>query len=390
MSAFSLFLRNSADFYKILQKGINMEIKKEKWKLSDIQYGPFLGYLKDTTVTDIDYNGKALWIKDINSRRWKVEDDNIKKQLTPEFIRGFAQNVGNLVGKNLNPIDNVIEAETEDLRITILHDSIAVSGLCICIRKTPPVQRITPAVAIEEGYCEEEVLHLLANCVKAKLNMVFCGEPGVGKTECAKFLTAFIPAEEKVITIEDTREIHYREINPGKDCLEWKVNEHFNYEDALKEVLRMNPNRVMLSEVRSTEVQQLVECWTSGITGFTTLHTDDVRKIPDRILNMMPSREDAERLTNDVYVGMDVGILLDTRFNQEKGENRRYINQIAFFSREEEENRCRMLVVNGRLKEKTKDILPEDVKNRMKKMRIEDPFYCLELKQRIDREQEGV
>ena len=45
----------------------------------------------------------------------------------------------------------------------------------------------------------------------------------------------------------------------------------------------MTPNRVMLSEARSTEVKQLAECRTTGITGFTTLHTDDVRKIPDRI-----------------------------------------------------------------------------------------------------------
>ena len=64
----------------------------------------------------------------------------------------------------------------------------------------------------------------------------------------------------------------------------------------------MTPNRVMLSEARSTEVKQLVECLTTGITGFTTLHTDDVRKIPDRMLIMMPSRQDAERLENEVYV----------------------------------------------------------------------------------------
>ena len=171
-----------------------------------------------------------------------------------EFIQSFATNVANLVGKNLTPTDNVIEAETEELRITVIHESVASTGTCICIRKTPPVQRITPKKALEEHYCEEKVLHLLANCVKAKLNMVFCGEPGVGKTECAKFLTAFIPPEQKVITVEDTKEVHYREINPEKDCVELKVNEYFSYNDAMTEVLRMTPNRVMLSEARSTEV----------------------------------------------------------------------------------------------------------------------------------------
>lgn len=358
-----------------------MEI--EKFMLSDAQFGPFLPFLKQDTITDIDYNGKELWVKDIYNKRHKITDTQTTEQLTEGFVRGFAQNVGNLIGKNLNSIDNIIEAETEDLRITILHESIAVSGLCICIRKTPPVQRITPLTAIEEHYCEEEVLHLLANCVKAKLNMVFCGEPGVGKTECAKFLTTFIPPEQKVITIEDTRELHYREINPGKDCLEWRINQYFSYSDALKEALRMNPNRVMLSEARSVEVVKLIECWTTGITGFTTLHTDDVRKIPDRILNMMPSRQDAERLSNDIYIWMDVGILLDTRYNADLEKTERYISQIAFFSRENNRNVCNLAVRGGELVKDRENIIPENIRMKMHREGIGDLFFSEELKTRI-------
>lgn len=361
-------------------------METERFMLSDAQFGPFLPFLNDKSITDIDYNGQELWVKDIFNRRRRVAEPGITEQLTDGFIRGFAQNVGNLVGRNLNPIDNIIEAETEDLRITVLHDAVAVSGLCICIRKTPTVQRITPLSALKEHYCEEEVLHLLANCVKAKLNMVFCGEPGVGKTECAKFLTIFIPPEQKVITVEDTREVHYREINPGKDCVELRVNEHFSYEDALKEVLRMNPNRVMLSEARSVEVKQLVECWTTGITGFTTLHTDDVRKIPDRILNMMPSRQDAERLANDVYVGMDVGILLDTRYHADLEKTERYISQIGFFSRENHKNICNLMVRSGKLVRDKENVIPENIRVKMEKAGIEDPFYSREAEDRIKAE----
>lgn len=211
---------------------------REQLSLSDIQYGPFLPFLRKKDVTDIDYNGRELWIRDIHNIRHKVTDEKIRQRLNEEFIQSFATNVANLVGKNLTPTDNVIEAETEELRITVIHESVASTGTCICIRKTPPVQRITPKKALEEHYCEEKLLHLLANCVKAKLNMVFCGEPGVGKTECAKFLTAFIPPEQKVITVEDTKEVHYREINPEKDCVELKVNEYFSYNDAMTEVLR--------------------------------------------------------------------------------------------------------------------------------------------------------
>lgn len=350
-------------------------MNRTKKELSDVQYGPFLKYLKDDNITDIDFNGRDLWVKDIYSGRYKVHDPDVISQITEKFINDFSVNVSTLIGKNFTPVDNnEIEAETDSLRITIIHQSVAMTGTCICIRKTPPVQRINVESALEKHYCEEKVLHLLANCVKSKLNIVFCGVPGVGKTECSKFLTSFIPKEEKTVTVEDTSEIHYSEINPEKDCVELRVNEYFTYIDAMSSVLRMTPDRVMLSEARSTEVKQLVECWTTGITGFTTLHTDDVRKIPDRILNMMPSRQDADRLENDVYTGLNVGILLDTRMN-DSGKQERYIRQIGFFYRDidHDKNSCIMVVRRGKLVENVK--LPYDIQKKMQKAKITDPFF---------------
>ena len=178
---------------------------REQLSLSDIQYGPFLPFLRKKDVTDIDYNGRELWIRDIHNIRHKVTDEKIRQHLNEEFIQSFATNVANLVGKNLTPTDNVIEAETEELRITVIHESVASTGTCICIRKTPPVQRITPKKALEEHYCEEKVLHLLANCVKAKLNMVFCGEPGVGKSAIAEGLAIRIMQKKVSRVLFDKR-----------------------------------------------------------------------------------------------------------------------------------------------------------------------------------------
>lgn len=142
---------------------------REQLSLSDIQYGPFLPFLRKKDVTDIDYNGRELWIRDIHNIRHKVTDEKIRQHLNEEFIQSFATNVANLVGKNLTPTDNVIEAETEELRITVIHESVASTGTCICIRKTPPVQRITPKKALEEHYCEEKVLHLIGKLRQSKV-----------------------------------------------------------------------------------------------------------------------------------------------------------------------------------------------------------------------------
>lgn len=354
-------------------------------EITEIQYGPFLQYLKRDDITDVDFNGRDLWIRDVNVGRVKVTDKDVIEQLTENFIESFTAAVSNMLGENLTATNPTLEAETGNYRITVVHKSVAITGTGICIRKTLPEQRIKPGKAIQEHYCEEKVLHLLANCVKARLNMVFCGEPGVGKTECAKFLTTFIPEEEKVITVEDTLELHYHEINPGKDCMEIRVNEHYSYADAMSTVLRLTPKRVMLSETRSIEVKYLIQCWTTGISGFTTLHTDDVRKIPDRILNMLENKQDAERLENDVYVGMDVGVLLETRYDPQKEIYERYISQIGFFSRENGKNYCNLIVRNGKL-ENEDIVLPEDIELRMEKSGISNAFYCEELEELMKKE----
>lgn len=236
---------------------------------------------------------------------------------------------------------------------------------------------------VEDEYVAVPVLELLTNCVAAKMNFVFCGEPGAGKTECAKFFSQFIPAGERVITIEDNPEWHYSQINPGKDCVELRINPDFDYTKAIKTCLRQNPSWIMLSEARSTEVKSLLECWSTGIRGFTTLHTDDVRKIPDRILNMMESRMDADRMENDVYSYVDVGILLRKKMSAE-GKLYRYIDQVCFFVREEGRNEIHMQVVDGNLMVRE---LPKGLIVRMKRHGISEPFDNPMIQHRLEGEE---
>lgn len=357
---------------------------EEKFDLSEYQFGPFLPYVKDDLITDIDWNGKELWIKDIYLTNKCVTNHGI----TEKFIDDFAVNVGRLIGIDINPQNVKLEAETDEFRITIVYKSVAMTGTSVNIRRTPPTQRITPYYAIKSNYCDKKVLHLLANFAKAGINIVFCGQPGVGKTECSKFLSTFIPPEEKVITIEDRQEFRYREINPGKRCVALRINENFSFEDALKIVLAMNPDRVMLTEVRSTEVKYLLQCWSSGIPGFTTLHTDDVRNIPDRMLNMMPTRQDAERLVNNVYESLECGVFIDTRYNQETGKTERYIHQVGCFYREKGKNIPLLIARDGKIENEETLFLPDSIRNRLEKKEIKDPLYCEELEKMIQEEEQ--
>lgn len=344
-------------------------------------FGPLYPYIANPQITDVDYNGKDLWIVTTDNRRRKI--DAASEKITPAFLEQFSGRIANEVSRSFNQMENVLEAETETLRITIVHESVAVSGRSFSIRKSLPAIRFSPAEALSNQYCSKEMLELLVNCVLAKMNFVFCGEPAAGKTECAKFFSQFIPANEKVITIEDNPEWHYRQINPGKDCVELKINSRLDYSKAIKTCLRLNPNWLMLSEARSTEAKSLIECWSTGIKGFTTIHTDDVRKIPDRLLNMMEHRLDAQRLVNDIYSYVDVGILLRKKENPKDGICKRYIDQICFFYRKGEDNRIALIARDGKLQ---RAALPEEILERFWREKITNPMECAMVRRMVARD----
>ena len=149
----------------------------------------------------------------------------------------------------------------------------------------------------------------------------------------AKFFSGFISPKERVITIEDTPEWHFKELHPQNDAVELRINDQMDYTGAIRTCLRLNPSWIMLSETRSSEVVYLIEGFSTGVRGITTLHTDDVRKIPDRMLNMAGNRRDARRFENDIYSFLDVGVLLSCREVREPDGTvaiRRYIDQICF------------------------------------------------------------
>ncbi len=343
-----------------------MKVSKEVWNLKEESFGPLLKYVLDDEITDINYNGADVWVEHLRRGIYKAP-----VQLSEEFVNQFSIRVSNVVSEQINKFNNVLEAETDVLRISIIHPSATNTGYALSIRKTPAVMRLTEKGMLREQYCSRGILDFLIHCMKARMNMVFCGRPGAGKTELLKFLTQYIPKEEKVMTIEDNLEIHYREINPGANCVELKVDEElFSYTKAIKTALRQNPQWVLLSEARSMEVKYLLECFSTGLHGLTTLHTDDTRKIPDRIQNMMQDSYAASRLENDIYSFMNVGILLRKKVT-ERREVIRYIDQICLFDRVGETNVMELVAEGGKFVSKK---IPENLKKKFLLENIEDPF----------------
>ncbi|MCI7469405.1 MAG: ATPase, T2SS/T4P/T4SS family [Lachnospiraceae bacterium] len=332
-------------------------------------FGPLYQYIEDDSITDIDFDGRKLWLSNTSNERYSPE-----VQLPADFVNAFAKRVANCVSKQFHKQSPVLEAETDTLRITIVHESAAISGRAICIRKSMPFTRLTREGMTSDGYLSDDMISLLINCVRSKMNMVFCGEPGVGKTECAKFFSQYIPKSQRVITIEDNPEWHYAALNPGSDCVELRINPVMDYTKAIKTCLRLNPKWMMLSEARSKEVVYLMEGFSTGVRGMTTLHTDDVRKVPDRMLNMAGNLRSEGRLENDIYSFIDVAVLirrkLMTRPDGSSGLMR-YVDQIGFFYRKDRDNRCILMLDGG---EKTGEKFPDVIQKKFDEAHIGDPY----------------
>lgn len=331
-----------------------------KLSLPDRAFGDLLKYILDENITDINWSC-GLWINDLEKGRYKVENF----VLNDTFIQQFYTRISNLMNVQFNQNNPLLEAETDNLRISILHDSVTNTGISISIRKTPAIRRINKDRLIQEKYCTEEIDTFMENAIRAHCTVIVGGLPGVGKTEYIKYLTNYIPAFERVYTIEDNLELRYSAINPDKDCVEIKVSENFGYADALKASKRQLPTWVLLAEARGVEVKYLLENISAGVHCLTTIHLDDAGKIPDRLRNMGQNINE-----NDVYSFVDIGVLLQSVVKE--GEKiTRHIAQVMCLSRSEEKNEKVMIYEEGKILTKN---LPEDIMRKFKMAGINNPF----------------
>ena len=318
-----------------------------KLSLPDKAYGNLLKYILDENITDINWS-QGLWVNDLNKGRYKIKgftlDDN--------FIQQFYTRISNLMNVQFNKNNPLLEAETDNLRISILHDSVTNTG-------------ISRDSIVKDDYCNGDIDTFMENAIRAHCTVVVGGLPGVGKTEYVKYLTQFIPAYERVYTIEDNLELRYSAINPGKDCVEIKISDTFGYSEALKASKRQLPTWVLLAEARGEEVRFLMENISAGVHCLTTVHLDDVSKLPDRLRNMGQTINE-----NDVYSFIDIGVQI--RSVVKEGEKiKRKVAQVICLSREDEKNGKTMIYEDGKIL--TKD-LPLDIKRKFELAGIKNPF----------------
>lgn len=279
-------------------------------------------YLSNDKITDIEWDGCNLWITELGKGCYKVD-----KKLTAQFIANLSIRLSNIMKTNFNVANPVMEAHTEDLRISIFHESRSESK-SLTIRKIPTTLRYDHETIVNSKMMPEELLNLLENCVMAHSNIVIGGRPHAGKTELLKYLSGFIPVNEKVVTLEDNAEIHYRQIHPGRKCVPFLVDEKFDYSDAIKACLRHNADWLLLSEARGPEIVELLNALSTGSFCMTTVHVDGAKDIPDRMYNMLGDSGESPRFINNIYRYIDIGMVVKA-----DKQERRIVSELGFFER---------------------------------------------------------
>ena len=317
----------------------------------DFNFDILSDFLSDVLITDINYNGKDLWIDHLAKGR--VTHLNYASH---DLFMNVCARFANAVNLPFNAHSPLLESDFKDLRVSIIHPSVG-GRLSLSIRKTPMSMRMSEEKIIEESYMSLSALKFLRYVVSARCNVMISGMPGAGKTELLKFLTQYISPEDRVISIEDSYEIRYQQLHPNRDCVSMRVSERFSYDDAIKASLRQRPNWVLLSEVRGAEVLNLLNSVSTGTHLISTIHAKNAFEIPRRLLYMLPNADlSSEILMRNIQETIDIGIHIDLQVSD--SGIRRYVREIVSFSKDDP-----VLVYHFQTKKLVRG-LPEQIKER--------------------------
>lgn len=273
-----------------------------------MDFGPLQEYLDNDDITDISYsNNGQLWLKTLSKGIFRVENPAVNNA----FMEKLAFQCSNVMGKSFNAAHPFLDSESAELRMNFVHDSIARNGIACVIRKTPAKIRLERNKILKEKYITEDILDFLVTCVHGHCNIIVCGETGSGKTEFVKYLAANTLENEKIITIEDTLELHLDRIYPTRDIVAMKTNNVASYTDVLVTCMRQNPKWILLSEVRSAEAVMAVRnSISSGHYILSTIHADKAASIPNRMYSLLETNQDIDQFLKSIYRYIQLGVYI--------------------------------------------------------------------------------
>ena len=249
--------------------------------------GPLEPLLADPTISDILVNTySSIYIE----RRGKLEKTAIAFK-DDEHLMRVIERIVSTVGRRIDEAQPMVDARLQDgSRVNAIIPPLSIDGPVLSIRRFGADPLKMPAL-IENGALTKEIAILFEMCVKARLNIIISGGTGAGKTTLLNALSASIPVDERIVTIEDSAELqlqqpHVVRLETRPSNIEGKGE--VTQRDLVKNALRMRPDRIVIGEVRGGEAIDMLQAMNTGHDGsLTTIHANTPRDALARLETMI-------------------------------------------------------------------------------------------------------
>ena len=239
--------------------------------------------LEDTSITEIMVNG---WDKIFIEREGHLITWN-KTFTSSGKLEDVIQQIVARCNRVINTLHPIVDARLENgARVNAVIPPVSVDGPILTIRQFPK-EAITMKTLLEKQSITKQVLSFLLPLVKARYTILIGGGTGAGKTTFLNALSAYIPKDERIITIEDNAELQIQGI-PNLVRLECRManiedSQEIKTADLLKTALRMRPDRIIVGEVRS-EASELLQAVNVGSEGsLSTIHANSCADMVSRL-----------------------------------------------------------------------------------------------------------
>jgi pilus assembly protein CpaF len=280
--------------------------------------GPLENLLSDPSVTEIMVvDPETIYIEQrgkLTRSEARFTDD--------DRVRAIIERIVTPLGRRIDESSPLVDARLKDgSRVNAVIRPLALRGSAITIRKFSKTP-LTLEKLIEFGALTESMGRFLTRCVTAKRNVVISGGTGSGKTTLLNVLSAAIPPDERIVTIEDAAELqlgqpHVVSLETRPPNMEGKGE--YTIRDLVKNALRMRPDRIVVGECRGGEALDMLQAMNTGHDGsLTTTHANSPREAVTRLETLvlmsgleLPVRAIREQIAGAVHVVVQQSRLSD-------------------------------------------------------------------------------
>lgn len=244
--------------------------------------------LEDKEVTEIMINGPSHLFAERSGKLEKLEEQFESADKLLQIIQKIVAGCN----RSVNEASPIVDARLPDgSRVNVVLSPIAINGPIVTIRRFSD-KPVTMEQLLSWGSITEEAVCLLQKLVRAKYNIFISGGTGSGKTTFLNALSAFIPSDERIITIEDSAELQIRGI---ENLIRMETrNENvegchaISIRELIRASLRMRPDRIIVGEVRGSEAVDMMTAFNTGHDGsMSTGHANSAMDMLSRLQTMI-------------------------------------------------------------------------------------------------------